>query len=109
MINEEIEQTRTVPVMQQCHLKTLYSISLLALDAVRYGLAEVTIPLLKEAIPAGDMIHIGEKSGPLGRIEFVSRRATDTATVFVVVASFKPVAVIVWCDKERTRIFNARQ
>lgn len=75
---------------------TLRNIQRLALSAIHSAAAEVSIPILKDHMPTGHEIHIGENGGPRGVWTCIKRVEIG----FVVEATFKPVAVFSWCDRK---------
>lgn len=82
-------------ISQTTRIMILRNIRQLAVDAIRSNAAIVSIPVRKSTLPTGAKIHLGDDNGPRG--EWHSVDVLDSG--FVVVADFKPLAVLLWVDK----------
>lgn len=75
--------------------KAVRGIRRIALSAIASGFDVVTIPIQKSRIPTGPEIHIADQCGPRGFWKSISGGGGE----FVIMAEFKPLVVLVWCDK----------
>lgn len=81
--------------IEQRQLTAIQNIRHLVIDAIRSGVRRVEIPVLKNAFPRGDEIHIGERCGPRG----VWNAISATGRGLCVFATFDAIAVLGWCNE----------